>query len=131
MDTNIAILKGIIGKDPEYSYAGEMMIAKFSLATSESRKKNDEWEKTTQWHSITVFGKTAENLKNKNIAKGDIVLVDGKISYSQWEKDGKKNYKTDIIANEVKIVNAKSGNENNHHQTNNQTNNDDNDDLPF
>jgi single-stranded DNA-binding protein len=48
-----------LGKEPETKYAQSgLQIANFSLATTDSVKKGDEWENKTEWHNVTCFGKT-------------------------------------------------------------------------
>ena len=95
-------LIGNIGKDPEISHSKSgSKIAKFSVATSESKKKDDgTWEDgKTQWHNIVCFGFTAD--KVEKLGKGSQVDIEGKIDQSEYEKDGVKKYFTSIIAHSV------------------------------
>jgi len=102
---NKVILIGNLGKDPELSYTpGGMAIARFSLATAESKKKDDgTWEDVTEWHRIVVFGKTAETV-GQYVTKGQQVYVEGRIHYDSYEKDGIKRYTTEIVAFTVKLL---------------------------
>ena len=103
---NKVILIGNCGKDAESTFTPSgLQIAKFSIATSESFKKGEEWEEKTEWHNITMFGKSAEYVADK-IKKGYQVYVEGKISTSSWEDEsGCKKYRTDIIASICRILN--------------------------
>jgi single-strand DNA-binding protein len=107
---NKAILLGRLGKDPEARYRpGGEMITSFSIATDESWKNKDgEQVKKTEWHNITTFGKLAE-ICGKYLTKGKLVYIEGKIQTDSWEKDGVKKYATQIIANTMKMLGEKGG----------------------
>jgi len=102
---NKVILIGNLGKDPELSYTpGGLAVLRFSLATTESRKKDDgSWEDITEWHRIVVFGRTAESI-HQYAGKGSQVYVEGRIHYDSYEKDGIKRYTTDIVAGTVRLL---------------------------
>ncbi|MBI2816781.1 MAG: single-stranded DNA-binding protein [Acidobacteria bacterium] len=100
---NKVILVGHLGKDPEVSYTPSgQALAKFSLATNRrSKDKTGEWQDETDWHNIVAWGKTAE-FCSQYITKGRLVYVEGRIQNRTWEdKEGKKRYATDIVANDV------------------------------
>ncbi len=116
---NKVTLLGRLGKDPETRYTGSgMAVANFSLATSEKRKDdNGEFVEKTEWHNIVVWGKQAENCQ-QYLTKGRQVYIEGKIQTRNWENDaGVKQYKTEIVAFQIKYL----GN-NNDQQTNQQHN---------
>jgi len=102
---NKVILIGNLGRDPELSYTPSgMAICKLNLATTESRKRDDgTWEDMTEWHRVTVWGKTGESL-GQNASKGSQIYIEGRIHYDSYEKDGIKRYTTDIIARTVRIL---------------------------
>lgn len=83
-------------------------MLKFSVATSErSKDKSGNWGESTEWHSCVVFGKRAEGL-GSFLSKGTSVLVEGKLRTSSWEdNNGQKRYKTEIVADEVKVTSKK------------------------
>ena len=91
-------LLGRCTKDPEVRYTGgdNLAVAKFSIAIDDGYGE----KKRTNFIPITVFGKQAENCE-KYIHKGDRVGVTGKIQTGSYEKDGRKVYTTDVIANLV------------------------------
>lgn len=93
---NKVILLGRIGKDPElrYTQSGQG-IASFSLATTKKWTKDGEKKEKTEWHSLKVWGKPAEIVK-QYVRKGDMLLVEGELNYGEYEKDGIKRYTTDI-----------------------------------
>lgn len=107
---NMVTLMGNLGKDPElrYSQSGTA-ICNFSLATTSSVKKNGEWKDETQWHRVTVFGKTAEKLA-EYCSKGSTVHVIGRIEYQKWtDKEGVERDQTVIICNDLTFAGGKSG----------------------
>jgi single-strand DNA-binding protein len=104
------ILLGNVGKAPEirYSQSGQA-IAKFSLATSYSYFNNESQKITqTSWHRIVVFGPKATNVVEKYVKQGSLLMIRGRISYSEYEKDGHKQYMTQIVADDIKLM-PKSG----------------------
>ena len=100
---NKTTLFGRLARDPEIKQAGSTNLLKFSIATNERIKKGDVWSDHTEWHNIVVFGKRGEAL-SKLLFKGSQVLIEGNLRTSSWEKDGKKNYKTEISASDVHLV---------------------------
>ena len=104
---NVAIIVGRLGKDPELRNLPDgTPVANFSIATSENyTDKNGQKQEKTEWSSIVVFGKQAENCA-KYLKKGSLAGVNGKIQTRSWEKDGQKHYKTEIKANNVQFLSS-------------------------
>lgn len=98
-------LLGNVGNAPEtkYTQAG-MAITTISLATSFKRKDaaGNPVEKT-EWHRVKFFGKVAE-IAAKFLRKGSKCLVEGRIEYGSYDKDGVKVYTTDIIAEDLNLL---------------------------
>ncbi len=98
MDVCKVILLGRVGKDAEMkATAGGLNITSFSVATG---KKKKDGSQSTEWHNITCFGKTAE-IAVERAKKGARVYIDGTIQTDTWEKEGVKQYRTKIVANDV------------------------------
>lgn len=110
MNVNSAMIIGRLVRDPEMkSLPSGSAVTTFSLATSSTRKgKDDERIEETEYHSIVVFGKQAENCA-RFLRKGQIAAVDGKLKTRSWEKDGSKQYRTEIIADRVQFGPSESG----------------------
>jgi len=107
---NSVQLIGHLGVDPEtITYGENKSRVKFSLATNDFyRDKDGERQQETQWHNIIAFGKTAE-IAEKYLKKGVEIAVAGKLSYRSWEdKEGKTNYFTEVIANEILMLGNKA-----------------------
>ena len=105
---NKVILVGKIFKEPEVKYttAGQLMI-KVTVKTSESYKDKSTGE--TKWnnefHRVTLWGPRWEKFANILAeSKDKEAVVEGKITYSSYEKNGKKEYSTDIVADSFNIV---------------------------
>jgi single-strand DNA-binding protein len=106
---NKAILIGRLGKDPEVRYTPDgTMVTNFNLATDEQWKdKSGEKVQKTEWHRIVTFGKLAEICGNY-LVKGKMVFIEGRIQTRAWEdKDGVKRYTTEIVANDMKMLDSK------------------------
>jgi single-strand DNA-binding protein len=103
---NKVILVGRLGKDPEERMtAGGTRVSNFSLATDTYHGNNG--EKTTEWHRVKVFGKTAEQCI-QYLRKGRLICVEGSLQTRSYEKPpGDKRYVTDIVAARVTFLDAK------------------------
>jgi single-strand DNA-binding protein len=104
---NKVILIGNLGNDPETKHLPSgMQVSNFSLATSETYKKDGEKVTETTWHNCTAFGKLSE-IVEKFFIKGMKVLVEGRIKQESWDKEGVKQYKTIILMNSFEFVQDK------------------------
>jgi len=102
---NKVILLGNLGQDPETRFtAGGTAVCKFSLATSRKfTGKDGQKQEKTEWHRIVTWGKLAE-ICGKYLTKGKQVVIEGRIEYGSYEKDGIKHYTTDIIAENMTML---------------------------
>jgi len=103
---NKVFLLGNIGKDPDLRQIGDNAKLSFSLATSEKWRDRDTGEprEKTEWHNVGIWGKRAEALA-KILAKGDRIMVEGKIQHSDYEgRDGSKKYWSEVRARDVYLA---------------------------
>lgn len=101
---NQVFLMGNLGADPELRAAGDGSVLKLRLATTETWLDKDKNKKEkTEWHHVKIFGKRGEALA-KYLHKGSKILVQGRLEYGEYEKDGQKKYVTDIVALDVKFA---------------------------
>ena len=101
---NITMLVGRITKDIALSYLpnSETAIAKFSIAVD--RKVGKGKEKQADFINIIIFGKTAEFVSQYS-GKGKMIAIQGRIQTGSYEKkDGTKVYTTDVVADDVQIL---------------------------
>jgi len=111
MSVNKAILIGNVGKDPEVQHLeGGTTVAKFTLATSESYKnKSGETVTNTEWHNIVVWRQLAE-LVEKWVVKGKELYIEGKITNRSYDdKDGNKRFISEIVADSIRFIGKKDG----------------------
>ena len=104
-ESNRVILIGNLGADPEMRYtAGGTAVCKFSLATSRKfTGKDGQKQEKTEWHRIVAWAKLAE-ICGQYLTKGKKVMIEGRIEYGSYEKDGVKHYTTDIIAENMEML---------------------------
>jgi single-strand DNA-binding protein len=110
---NKVILVGNLGKDPEVRYTpGGAAVANFTIATNENwTDKQGQKQERTEWHRIVVWGKTAE-LCGEYLSKGRQVYIEGRLQTREWNnKEGVKQYTTEVVANPVGGVVFLSGGE--------------------
>ncbi|MBQ9395080.1 MAG: single-stranded DNA-binding protein [Proteobacteria bacterium] len=101
---NKAILVGRLGKEPERRTAQSgKVVCRFSLATDTGFGDN----RTTDWHNIVCFDKQADFCGNY-LHRGSLVYIEGRISTRQYEKDGAKQYITEIIASTVQSLGGRN-----------------------
>jgi len=109
--TNIVILSGNVGQDPETSTYDRTQVTRFSMATSRPRyangeiirDKNGRAEQDTEWHRVTAFNGVSKSLRK--CVKGMRVLVVGRNKTNRWtDKDGAVHYTTEVIAEKVEFL---------------------------
>lgn len=109
---NNVTLIGRLTRDPEvrYTSGSQMAVARFSIAIDRPTKQGQ--EKQTDFPSIVVFGKQAENCE-RFLGKGRLVGIEGRIQTGSYtNKDGNKVYTTDVIAERVEFLDfAKDSNQ--------------------
>ncbi len=112
-DTNHVILVGRLTRDlgsdeRSFGYIGNGTArANVSIAVNRSRKNGDQWVDEVNYFDVTIWGKTAENLK-PYLTKGKQILVDGYLKQDRWEKDGQKFSKITVVADNVQLLGGRS-----------------------
>ena len=123
MSINKVMITGNLTRDPETrSTASGTSILSFSVAVNDRRKDpaTGEWGDYANYIDCTYFaGSSASRLEylQRNLAKGTLVAVEGKLRWSQWEaRDGSgKRSKIEVIVDDLVIMsrgadaNANSG----------------------
>ena len=107
-DLNQCSFIGRLGADPEIRYTtGGDAVASFSIAVgSKWKSKSGEQQESTEWVSITAWGKLGE-ICAEYLRKGGQVFVGGKMKTEKWEKDGITRYSTKIIADNIQMLGSK------------------------
>ncbi|MBI5853458.1 MAG: single-stranded DNA-binding protein [Planctomycetes bacterium] len=106
---NKVILAGNLTRDPELKYTQSgQAIAKFGLAINRKYKQGEETKEQTCFVDITAWGRTAE-VVNEYAKKGRPILVEGRLEYSTWEKDGQKRSKLEVVAENIQFLSSREG----------------------
>lgn len=102
---NKVILVGRLGKDAETKFTpGGVSVSRFSVATSRRWKdqQSGEWKEETDWTDVTLWRQ--EGLA-PYLTKGKQLYVEGRLQTRSYEdKDGKKVYRTEVVADEVILL---------------------------
>ena len=108
---NKVILVGNLGRDPDTRYLPSGgAVTNVSLATSRSWKDRDsgEQKEKTEWHRIVFFNRLAE-IAGEYLKRGSKVYVEGELRTREWEKEGQKHFTTEIVGNEMQMLDSKGG----------------------
>ncbi|MDT8399402.1 MAG: single-stranded DNA-binding protein [Pseudomonadales bacterium] len=111
---NKVILVGNVGGDPETRYMPNgNAVTNITLATSETWKDKNtgQQQERTEWHRITFYQRLAE-IVAEYVRKGSKLYVEGRLQTRSWEQDGIKRYATDIIANEMQMLDSRGASDN-------------------
>lgn len=109
---NKVILVGNLGRDPEVRYSPNGgAVANITVATSDSWKDKNtgEQQEKTEWHRVVFFRRLAE-IAGEYLKKGSKVYIEGKLQTRKWQdKDGNDRYTTEIVANEMQMLDSRGG----------------------
>lgn len=105
MNINRVVLTGNLTRDPEHrSTPDGLSICKLGVACNTRRRgTGGQWEEKANYFRVTVFGKQADNCA-QYLRKGRPVAIDGRLEWSQWEREGQKRESIDIIADSVQFL---------------------------
>lgn len=108
---NKVILIGNLGQDPEVRYTPNgNAVANVTLATSTTwrDKQTGGLQERTEWHRIAFFNRLAE-IVGEYLRKGSKVYIEGSLRTRKWQdKNGADRYTTEIIANEMHMLDNRS-----------------------
>jgi single-strand DNA-binding protein len=104
---NRVVLVGNLTRDPELRYIPSgTAVSEIGLAVNDRVKKNDQWVDETTFVDITLWGRTAE-VANEYLSKGSSVLIEGRLKFDTWEKDGQKRSKLRVIGEKMQMLGAR------------------------
>ena len=110
MSINRVIISGNLTRDPELRRTqSDMPVLGFGVAVNDRRKNQQtgEWEDYPNFIDCTMFGARAESL-SRYLTKGTKVSIEGKLRWSQWERDGQKRSKIEVIVDELEFMSARN-----------------------
>ena len=79
-----------------------------SIAVNRSVKKGNDWVDEVSFFNVTIWGKTAQNLE-KYLKKGTQICVEGYLKQDRWEKDGQKQSRVVIVADNIQLLGSGKG----------------------
>jgi len=107
---NRVILVGNLTRDVELKYLQSgTAVGEFGLAINDRRKTaTGEWVEETVFVDITLWGRTAE-IAGEYLQKGAPVLIEGRLKYDTWEKEGKKYSKLRVVGDKMQMLGTRQG----------------------
>lgn len=104
---NKVILCGRLTRNPELTFtATGQAIAKFGLAVNHRFKSGEDLKESVCFVDVTAFGKQAEHCA-QYLQKGSAALIEGRLEMNQWEKDGKRHTKHEVVAQGITFMGKK------------------------
>ncbi len=123
MDLNKAMIIGRLTRDPEgRTTPNGQTVTSFSVATNFTwTDSSGQKQEKVEFHNIVAWRKLAE-ICNQYLSKGKRVYIEGRIQTRDWTgQDGVKRYRTEIIAeNMIMLDGGTSGQNFGQNQPNNQ-----------
>ena len=111
MSINRVVISGNLTRDPELRRTQSgMAILGIGVAVNDRRRnpQTGEWEDYANFIDCTIFGARGEALSNI-LTKGMKVAIEGKLRWSQWERDGQKRSKIEVIVDEIEFMSSRNG----------------------
>lgn len=107
---NQVTLMGNLTRDPELRQTPNgQSVCSFSLALNRSYKDaGGEWQEATDYVDCVAWANLAERVA-QYLAKGRRVLVQGRLQSRNWEQDGQKRSKVEVLANDVTFLDGRGG----------------------
>ncbi len=110
MSINKVLISGNLTRDPELrATANGTPVLSFSVAVNDRRRnpQTEEWEDYPNFIDCTMFGARAENVSHY-LFKGSKVAIEGKLRWSQWERDGQRRSKIEVIVEEIEFMSRRN-----------------------
>ena len=111
MSINRVMISGNLTRDPELKATGSgMSVLKMRMAVNDRRKnaQTGEWEDAPNYVDVTMFGSRAESV-SRFLSKGSKLAVEGKLRWSEWETDGQKRSKLEVVADDIEFMSSRDG----------------------
>lgn len=112
MSINRVIISGNLTRDPELRQtATGIPVLGLGVAVNDRRRnqQSGEWEDYPNFIDCTMFGARAESV-SRFLSKGSKVAIEGKLRWSQWERDGQKRSKIEVIVDEIEFMSRNDNN---------------------
>ena len=101
---NRVTLLGNLTRDPDVRYTpAGTAVASFGLAVNRRYRQGNDTKEEVCYVDVTAFGPQAEAI-GEYLTKGSPALIDGRLRWHQWEKDGQRQSKLDVVADTVQFL---------------------------
>ena len=110
MSINRVIISGNLTRDPDLRQTSSgTNVLSFGVAVNDRRRnpQTGEWDDYPNFIDCTMFGARAEAL-SRFLTKGMKVAIEGKLRWSQWERDGQKRSKIEVIVDEIEFMTSRN-----------------------
>lgn len=114
---NLTQITGRLTADPNYNET--VGVVNFSVAQDNAGRENGEtvsgffdvtvWVNPSDYTPVALGNYVKNAIADKTLAKGSVVEITGRLSQERWERDGKKNSKIVIIAENVMVTWSHAG----------------------
>ena len=108
---NKVILVGNLGADPETRYMPNgNAVTNVRMATSQTWRDRESGQQNerTEWHRVVFFNRLAE-IAGEYLRKGSKIYVEGSLRTRQWEREGQKQYSTEVVGDEMQMLDSRGG----------------------
>ncbi len=106
-DVNKVIIVGNLTKDPDLRNTGAgTSVCELRIANNVNVKKDGNWDTKVNFFQVNVWGPQGENCE-KYLSKGSRILIEGRLDWQMWEKDGQTNSRVLIQADRVDFLSMK------------------------
>ncbi|MEJ7652054.1 MAG: single-stranded DNA-binding protein [Chloroflexia bacterium] len=109
-DLNKVMIIGRLGADPELRYTpAGTPVASFNVACGRRWTTPDgETHDETEWVRTVAWNKLAE-ICNQYLSKGSKIYVEGRLQTRSWDdQSGQKRYSTEVVANEMIMLDSRN-----------------------
>jgi len=110
MDLNKAMIIGRLTADPEARTTPQgITVTSFGVATNRVWKdQQGNQQERVEYHNIVAWRRLGE-ICAQYLAKGRQVYIEGHLQTRSWEgQDGKKNYRTEIVADNMIMLGSRA-----------------------
>lgn len=111
MNINKVQIAGNLVRDPELrTTPSGQTVAQFTIATNRVWKDKNTGEKKSaaEFVPCVAWGRTGETI-SQYMQKGKGIYVEGRLQTRNWEANGQKHYRTEVIVEEFQFVGGAGG----------------------
>ena len=112
MSINRVIISGNLTRDPDLrSTQSGMSVLGIGVAVNDRRKNpvSGEWEDYPNFVDCIMFGARAAAVA-EHLTKGAKVVIEGKLRWSQWERDGQRRSKLEVVIDDIEFLSPRKDN---------------------